>query len=202
MDKSTEALGTKVSFESYRLPWANASNTPFRFYKHWVHEGGISTPLIVHWPEGIHAAGEFRNDPASLPDIMATIIELSGAIYPKEFSGNNILPNEGLSLIPTFHGNNLKERSLFWEHEANRAIRRGKWKLVSAGMTEYPFTGPWELYDMEQDRTEIHNLADEYPELVNEMVTLWEEWADNHMVHPLDGRDWGTRADNPIFIHE
>jgi arylsulfatase A-like enzyme len=198
-DKSTTALGSPGSFESYRLPWANASNTPFRRFKHWTHEGGIASPLIVYWPECLEETGSYRTDPACIQDIMPTFIEVADAVYPEEFRGSEIYPLEGLSLFPTFRGDSLNERLLFWEHEANRAVRQGKWKLVSAGSTQYPFTGPWELYDMEKDRSETYNLIEQYPELAEEMAGAWEQWAKTHLVYPLDGRDWETRLKEPVF---
>jgi arylsulfatase len=200
-DKSSAALGEPESFESYRLPWANASNTPFRRYKHWTHEGGISSPLIIHWPDGLKETGIYRTDPACILDIMPTFIEAAGASYPEEFNGNDVYPLEGISLFPSFRGESLNERLIFWEHEANRAVRKGKWKLVSAGTIEYPFTGDWELYDMENDRSETNNLAEEYPELVGELSDAWQEWAETHLVFPLDGRGWSPRVQNPVFRH-
>jgi arylsulfatase A-like enzyme len=198
-DKSTTALGSPASFESYRLPWANASNTPFRRFKHWTHEGGIASPLIVHWPECLEETGSYRTDPACIQDIIPTFIEVAGAVYPEEFGGSKIYPLEGLSLFPTFLGDSLDKRQIFWEHEANRAVRQGKWKLVSAGSTQYPFTGPWELYDMEMDRSETQNLIEQYPELAGEMAGAWEHWAETHLVYPLDGRDWNARLKEPVF---
>ena len=88
---------------------------------------------------------------------------------------------------------------IFWEHEANRAVRKGKWKLVSAASFDYPFINDWELYDMEADRTETNNLAGDHQELVKELSAAWEEWAKTHMIYPLDGREWGARIDNPVF---
>jgi arylsulfatase len=93
----------------------------------------------------------------------------------------------------------MEERFLFWEHEANRAARKGKWKLVSSGSSEYPFISDWELYDMEEDRSEINNLVNEYPQLVSELSEAWERWAESHMVYPLDGRDWDSRLKEPVF---
>lgn len=198
-NKTTESIGKPESYESYRLPWANASNTPFRRYKHWTHEGGISSPLIVHWPAGLTTKGLHKNDPAQIIDIMPTFIEVAGASYPEEYEGNSIHSLDGISLVPSFHGNLLEERMIFWEHEANRAVRKGKWKLVSAASLEYPFINDWELYDMEADRTETKNLAGEHTEIVKELSEAWEEWAKTHMVYPLDGREWDARVENPVF---
>ena len=172
--------GPENTYQSYGTAWANLSNTPFRLYKHWTHEGGVSTPLIMHWPSGIKKPGEIRHSPGQLPDIMATIIDITQAEYPKEYQGNAILPLEGRSLMPLFTADNLEPRPLFWEHEGNAAVRFGKWKLVR----EYP--GPWELYDMEQDRTETHNIAAEHPDLVNELSAQYDGWAQRCGVIPRE----------------
>lgn len=171
--------GPETTYQSYGVPWANLSNTPFREYKHWVHEGGIATPLIVHWPDRIKTSG-LRHQPGQLPDIMATCLEVAEADYPEEYSGNSILPLEGASLVPIFDGSESDKEALYWEHEGNKAIRRGKWKLV----TKYP--GPWELYDMEADRTELNDLSAMYPELVKELSGLYQDWADRCSVEPWD----------------
>ena len=199
-DQSTESIGKSASFESYRLPWAEVSNTPFRLFKHWTHEGGISTPLIAHWPKRIKQGGSLISDPAQVNDIMPTLLEIGQANYPETFNGHQIFPIEGQSLKPLFSGQKLPERTFYWEHEANRAIRKGNWKLVSKAMYDYPYTQEWELYDMEKDRTEMNNLAVDYPEIVTELSNLWESWAETHMVYPLDGRDWDTRMNQPVDL--
>jgi arylsulfatase len=160
------------TFISYGQAWANTSNTPLRYYKHFVHEGGISTPLIVHWPAGIDRRGQLEEQPGHLIDIMPTCVELSGATYPARFSDQTIQPMEGRSLVPAFHGQAVQREAIFWEHEGNRAIRVGKWKLVAKGPR-----GPWELYDMEKDRTEMHDLAAAQPQRTREIAALWEKWA-------------------------
>jgi arylsulfatase A-like enzyme len=170
--------GSENTYQSYGTAWANLSNTPFRLYKHWVHEGGISTPLIIHWPEGIEAAGEIRHSPGQLPDIMATVLELSGAKYPTSHDGNEILPHEGTSLVPLFTQDKRERGPLFWEHEGNAAVRLGQWKLVR----RYP--DPWELYDMESDRTEMNDLASKEPVRVAEMSELYDSWAKRSAVIP------------------
>src|SRR5699024_8928677 len=108
----------------------NLSNTPFRLYKHWVHEGGISTPFIVHWPQGIQANGELRHTSAQLTDVMATVVEVTDAQYPEEYNGYKILPYEGQSIVPIFDKDTFDREPLFWEHEGNAAIRSGQFKLV------------------------------------------------------------------------
>ena len=164
--------GPENTYQSYGVAWANLSNTPFRLYKHWTHEGGVSTPLLMHWPHGIKNPGEIRHTPGQLPDIMATILDITQTEYPQEYDGNAIFPLEGRSLSPVFSTDHLDERPLFWEHEGNAAVRLGKWKLVK----EYP--GPWELYDMEQDRTETHNIADQHPDMVKDLSAQYDVWAE------------------------
>jgi arylsulfatase len=174
--------GPADTFVAYGENWANVSNTPFREYKHWVHEGGISTPLIAHWPRGI--AADRRNDlvrtPAHLIDIMATCLDLAGAGYPAEYSGEKIQPLEGVSLRPLFEGKTfVRQQPIFFEHEGNRAVREGPWKLVAKGPL-----GVWELYDIEADRTERNDLAGKLPEKRDELVQKWEAWAKRAQVLP------------------
>ena len=179
--------GPADTYIAYGKPWANASNTPFRLYKHWVHEGGIATPLIAHWPARIRAHGELRQQPGHLIDIMATCVETAGAKYPSEYKGNNITPMEGKSLVPAFDDKPLGPRALYWEHEGNRAVRRGKWKLVS----KHP--GGWELYDLEADRTELNNLAQKYPQKVQQLKAMYESWAARCDVQPWPVKKPGQR---------
>lgn len=176
--------GPADTFIAYGKGWANVSDTPFREYKHWVHEGGIATPLIVHWPNGIPAnrQGAIERQYGHIIDIMATCVDLSGATYPKEFAGHDIKPMEGVSLVPSFEGKNLNRKNpLFWEHESNRAVRDGKWKLVAKA------DQPWELYDMETDRTEMHDLAAKNPDKVKDLSAKWDAWAARADVLPLGG---------------
>jgi arylsulfatase len=171
---------------SYGRAWANASNTPFKRYKHWVHEGGISTPFIVHWPDGISkkSHGTFINQFAFLPDIMATVIDISKADYPKEYNGNKIPPMVGKSFLNTLNNKDvvIHKEPIFFEHEGNRAVRSGKYKLVSA----YNYEGEqkWELYDMKADRTEMNDLSEQMPEKVKDMSAQYNEWAANNLVVP------------------
>jgi len=167
--------GGDDTYLGYGKPWANASNTPFRLYKHWVHEGGISTPLIVHWPAGIKAKNEFRDQPGHVIDIMATCVDVAGAEYPETFKGNSIINMEGTSLVPAFQNDNLPERPIFWEHEGNKAVRLGKYKLVSKWRKDSEYN--WELYDLEADRSELNNLIEKMPEKAKELENLWMEWA-------------------------
>ncbi len=171
--------GGPDTYVAYGRSWANFSNTPFREYKHWVHEGGISTPLIVHWPKGVRRRGEIERQPAHVIDIMATCVALAGAQYPSEYRGNTIRPMEGVSLVPVFAGERIERGPMYWEHEGNRAVREGKWKLVAKGPA-----GRWELYDMDADRTEMHDLAEQQPERVAAMAQKWEAWARRTAVLP------------------
>jgi arylsulfatase len=158
-------------FQSYGLPWANASNTPFRLYKHWVHEGGIATPLIACWPATIRKPG-ITHQVGHVIDIMATCLDVAGIDYPETFKGRTLVPLEGKSLAPIIHGKDrVGHEALFWEHEGNRAVRQGKWKLVAREGCA------WELYDLEADRTELHDLAAEHPDRAKEMARLYEQWA-------------------------
>jgi arylsulfatase A-like enzyme len=172
--------GGPDTYASYGQPWANVSNTPFRLYKHWVHEGGISTPLICNWP-GVIKAGTMTSQPGHLIDIMATCVDVAGASYPKTFNGQTITAMEGISLFPVLEGKKRKgHEAIFWEHEGNRAVRSGKWKLVS----KHPDT--WELYDMEADRTELHNVAAEHPAQRKKMIAMYDAWAKRADVVPWD----------------
>ncbi|MFV0332929.1 MAG: arylsulfatase [Tropicimonas sp.] len=171
--------GDEDTYQSYGIPWANLSNTPFRLYKHFTHEGGISTPLIVHWPGEVEAGG-IRHVPGQLPDIMATILDVTGARYPDQRNGHPVPPCEGVSLAPSFGQDVERTEPLFWEHEGNAAMRDGKWKLVRR------FPGAWELYDMQEDRTEMHDLADRHSGRVTEMAGRWQDWADRCGVIPRE----------------
>jgi len=170
--------GPDGTYVSYGRNWANVSNTPFREYKHWVHEGGISTPLICHWPGHIKRPGTLYNNPGHLIDIMATCVDVAGSQYPKTRDDQEIQPMEGISLAPAFENMDLADRVIYWEHEGNRAVRQGKWKLV------LKFPGNWELFDMEKDRTEMHDLAGEQPEKVQELAALYDAWASRCGVQP------------------
>ena len=164
-------MGESNTFMSYGCAWANACNTPWRLYKHYGHEGGISTPFIVHWPVGIKARAELRSQPGHLVDLMATCVAVGSAQYPATVNGLAILPMEGHSLVPAFDDKPVDRDFIAWEHEGNRAIRSGNWKLVALSGQ------PWELYDMAKDRTELHNLAAQEPEKVTDMAAKWDVWA-------------------------
>jgi arylsulfatase len=166
--------GDADTYVAYGRGWAAVGNTPFREYKHWVHEGGISTPLVAHWPASIKAKGAIRNTPGHLIDIMATCVDISGAEYPKA-----IPAMEGRSLVPVFAGRRPAERPLFWEHEGNRAVSAGDWKAVAKGPA-----GNWELYNTFNDRVESRDLAQVQPNRLRYLVTLWEGYAQRTGVLP------------------
>ena len=164
--------GPADSYTSYGLPWANASNTPFRLYKHWVHEGGIATPLIAYWPSVMRRKGSITHQPGHLVDLMATCLDVAGTPYPKTYQGRAITPAEGKSLLPVFQGRRRAgHEALYWEHEGNRAVRQGKWKLVSRHPDD------WELYDLEADRTETRNLAASNAAKVKKLAAGYDAWA-------------------------
>jgi arylsulfatase A-like enzyme len=173
--------GPETTYASYGRAWANLSNTPFREYKHWIHEGGIATPFIVHWPSRLGREPEVRTNPHQLPDVMATVLDATGVEYPVQYGERDVLPLEGVSMLPTLSGAELDgQRTLYWEHEGNAGVRRGKWKLVRK------YGQDWELYDMERDRTELDDRAGEHPELVAELAAAYQEWASRCGVIPRE----------------
>jgi len=174
---------------SYGSAWANASNTPWRLYKHECQEGGISAPLIAHWPARIKSGGQFRRQVCHLIDIMPTFIELAGATYPasggREAPGHaasNIQPYEGKNLVPAFTDQPIDREFLAWEHEGNAALRSGDWKLVRFGPQ-----GSWEMYNIATDRTELNNLAYQQSDRVQSMSKQWQAWAERTHVFPKPG---------------
>lgn len=195
--ESKEVTGKANTFESYRISWANVSSTPFKEFKHYTYEGGIATPLIVHWPAGIDASlnNKFVSGYGYLTDIMATCVEVSKARYPAVFKGHSIPPMQGKSLVPHFSGKSNNRGVIYWEHEANIAVRDGKWKLVAkTPENEQLSKNSVELYDMEADPVEMHNLALKYPERVNTMYDGWVKWAKSVNAFPLDTREYNVRA--------
>jgi len=183
-------IGNEKPAQSYRINWANVSNTPFREYKHYTHEGGISTPLIMHWPKNIKAKGKITTQMGHVIDLMPTILEVAGAKYPEQLNGNEINSLNGKSLLSAAMGHPFDRGPLFFEHEANRAVISGDWKLVSKGTNKAPYTSNWELFNLKDDRTETQNLALENPKKIQELKLLWENWAKENNVYPLDGRSW------------
>ena len=176
------SMGGPDTLFSYGSAWANLSNTPWRMYKHYSHEGGISSPLIAHWPARIKTGGQWRAQYGHVIDVMATLVDVAGAQYPGERNGVEVLPMEGVSLRPAFANQPLARKSpLFFEHDGSRAVRDGQWKMVAKR------GGEWELYDIEADRSELNNLAAEQPDKVKEMATRWNEWANRTHVLPRPG---------------
>ena len=184
--KPGSEAGTRESHKCLEVGWANAGNTPFREHKMWDHEGGISTPLIVSWPAGLVGqasrlpVGAFVREPGHVIDLQPTFLELAGAKYPDKLKNRALTPLPGQSLLPVLQGKPLGERTLAWEHEGNRAVRVGDWKLVAS------FRGPWELYDLSRDRSELKNLAAQQPAKVKELTAAWQQWADKVGVVPWE----------------
>ncbi|MHC4445502.1 MAG: sulfatase-like hydrolase/transferase, partial [Planctomycetota bacterium] len=170
--KTGAPAGHPDSYMAYGRAWANASNTPFRLFKRWVHEGGIATPFIAYWPAVIKRGGGITHQLGHVIDVMATCLDVGGTEYPKTYQGREILPLEGKSLLPIFQGKaRTGHDGLFWEHEGNRAVRHQKWKLVSRDGDQ------WELYDIQADRTELNNLAGKHPETVKLLTAKYNQWA-------------------------
>jgi arylsulfatase A-like enzyme len=167
-------------WQGYGLPWANVSDTPFRLYKHFTHEGGIASPFIARWPAVIQNSNAVAGQPGHVTDIMATLIEVAGAKHPDNYNGHQIQPLEGQSLLPIFEGKNRSHpQPIFWEHEGNRAVRQQQWKLVAQEGQQ------WELYDVDVDRTEQNNLASTHPEKVKELSGFYDTWAKRCNVIPF-----------------
>jgi arylsulfatase A-like enzyme len=168
----TPIPGGPDSFTSYRRPWANASNTPFRLWKQFTHEGGISAPFIASWPGVIRSRSGIDRTMGHVIDVMPTVLEAAGARYPRTFESREILPAEGRSLLPAMRGGRAAERAVTgWEHQGHRALRRGDWKIVSR------FNQPWELYNMAEDRTELNDLISREGARAAAMQAEYERWA-------------------------
>ena len=183
--------GGKYSNIFVGLNWATLQNTPFRYFKHYAEEGGIATPLIASWPAGIDAKvrGTMVREPGHLVDVMPTLAELAGAKYPARFDGHDIRPMSGRSFAGAFDGKPLtRSVPIFWEHEGNKAVRDGKWKLVAQ------FGAPWQLYDMSTDRTETRDLAAAHPDIAARMTQQWNDWAAKSFVDP-----WPNKVDGGVI---
>lgn len=164
--------GPADNFVTAGPAWSNVSNGPFREHKQSNYEGGISSPLIVWWPGVISPTGTVNPELSHITDITATCLDVAGVAYPQPFTNRNVLPLAGQSLLPILKGGHrIGHASLCWATSAARAVRVGPWKLVSAK------NGPWELYDLNVDRTELNNLAKQQPERVTSMNNLFEEWS-------------------------
>jgi arylsulfatase A-like enzyme len=172
--------GRPGSHRTLEIGWANAANAPFRENKMWIHEGGIASPLIAYWPAGIKTKGQLSREVGHVIDLMPTLLEVAGTKYPRQFKGRELTPLEGRSLIPAWQGKQLGSRTLAWEHEGNRGLRAGDWKLVAV------FRGEWELYNLAADRTETKNLANAMPGKVKELAAQWQQWADRVGVVPWE----------------
>ena len=165
-------VGGPDSYVSYGSGWANVGNTPWRLYKHYAQEGGIRTPMIVHWPAGLKTKpGATTAQIGYVTDFMPTLLQVCGAAYPTERNGVDILPTEGEDLVPTFTGAKLSPRVLCVEHEGNRMVREGDWKLVALA------NKPWELYDLASDPTEMHDLSATQTTRVQKLSADWDAWA-------------------------
>ena len=177
--KQIGLMGGPETYHSVGSGWANASNTPWRLYKHYNHEGGISSPCIIQWPDGLKHVGIIDHHPAHLIDLMPTLLEAAGLTYPGQLQGRQTIALPGRSILPLLSGDPVEPRALFFEHEGNRAIIDGRWKLTALRGQE------WRLFDMEQDRTELVDLAAKHPEIVARLVRQWEKWAENNYVTPI-----------------
>ncbi len=185
--KKGGVVGEDNSFASYGRGWAWLSNCIFRLFKHWVHGGGVRTPMIAHWPNGIADQNQLRRQPAHLIDVIATCVELAGAKYPTEYQGQKITPLEGKSLVPAFANKPIERDAIYWEHEGNRAILVKNWKLVAVGAK-----GPWELYDLDKDGAETNDLAKQRPTMVKDLAAKWQAWAVRaHVVDQPIGKNAG-----------
>ncbi len=178
-NKSTKMPGGQDTYMSYGLPWANASNTPFRLFKHWIHEGGVSTPLIANWDTGIKDKGKITATPLHFTDIMSTILDVAGVKYPKIHKEHTTIALQGESFSPSFNSNYNRKNPIFWEHEGNCGMRNLKYKLVKK------YGKPYELYDMVNDRTELNDLSKHLPDICKNMIKEYSEWATKTGV-----RDW------------
>jgi arylsulfatase len=173
LNDPASTIGERGSYDAYREPWAHVSNTPFRYYKSWMHEGGIATPLIVYWQRGIRDPGRLIHEPGHIIDLMSTTLELADVTYPENYHGRPIEPTEGKSLVPLLMGKDAEPHPpLYWEHFGTRAVRQGDWKLV-AGKSN----APWELYNLNKDRNELYNMAPAHPEKVEALEAAWAAWA-------------------------
>jgi arylsulfatase A-like enzyme len=172
--------GAESTYQSYGRSWAHLSNTPFREYKHWVHEGGIATPLLARWPLGLGSGGTLVRHPYRLVDVLPTLLDAAGVAYPATREAVAVPPAEGRSMLAGLTGGDAPARDLFWEHEGNSAVRSGPWKLVRK------HGRGWELYAIESDRAEAHDLAAEHPALVVDLAARYESWAQRCGVIPRE----------------
>ncbi len=170
-----QAMGGPGTYHSYGSAWANLGNTPFRFYKHFTHEGGTNTPFIAHWPAGIEHSGQWVRERGHIMDIMPTLRAAAGAAYPTDFAGREIEPEEGVNLLPVFDGERLPERTLYFEHQGARAVIQGEWKAVWG--KRMPHEIRWELYNLRNDRSETTDVAGQNPGIVRRLASNWDDYA-------------------------
>jgi len=165
--------GPEDTWQSYGRGWANASNTPFRLFKRHDHEGGIRVPLIVQWPDVIKNGGQITGQVAHVIDILPTVLETASVAYPSSYKNRNVDSPDGISLLPIIYGKKRNPHNvLYWQYSRGAAILKGNWKLVRI------INNPWELYDLSKDPVEMNNLADQYPERVEELSILWKKWKE------------------------
>ncbi len=172
---------------NYGAAWANLSSTPFRLYKHFTHEGGSATPFIMHWPKAIEPQSKWYRSQAQLIDIFPTLLEVCGVNYPKTFHNNKLPSLRGISLAPSFSGKPLNRKDpMFSEHENNAFMIDGKWKLVGKGVSAPlgPILDKWELYNLEEDRTELNDLAEKRNDRLKKMAKAWQAWSVADKVYP------------------
>ncbi len=175
-------MGGPGTYHSYGSGWANLGNTPFRLYKHFTHEGGSATPFIAHWPEGIRNAGSWVRERGHIVDVMPTLRAVAGAEYPTDFAGRSVQPEEGLSLLSAFDGGRLPSRTLYFEHQAARAVIQGDWKAVRG--KRMPKDIQWELYNLRDDRTETTDVAARHPDVVQRLAAEWDDYASRTGIVP------------------
>jgi arylsulfatase len=182
-DEELAGMGGPGTWLAYGSAWAHLGNTPLAMYKHFTHEGGICTPLIVHWPHGVAEPDRWVRTPVMVQDVLPTLCEVAGSSYPEQLGGRDLLPVEGTSLVPLLRGGELGERTLFFEHQGARGVRQGRWKAVWS--KREPHEVAWELYDLAGDRCELRDLAAERPERAEALSAAWLDWAARVKVYPF-----------------
>ena len=175
----SKKIGEKGSYAALEEAWANVSNTPFKMYKHYMHEGGINTPFIVHWPAGIKPRKGFSDGVGHVMDLMPTALELAG-------TPDASLPGQSLSYL--WGKGPLPDRTYCWEHEGNKAIRKGKWKLVRDHDD-----ASWQLYDMQADPVELNDMAASQPDRARAMLEEYQDWEKKVGVKPFVGKAYGSK---------
>ncbi len=186
--------GSRQSYRCLEVGWSNAANAPLRMHKMWMHEGGIATPLVAHWPAAIHARGQITRQVGHAIDVLPTLLELAGAAYPEIYESEPTVGPPGASLVPILRGLKRDPHDfLFWEHIGNKAIRQGDWKLVAE------HRGPWELYHLAVDRGETRDLSAEHPEKVEKLARLWSAYADRIGVVDWDTLPQSKRKPSPDY---